>query len=60
VGNTGAEGRLMVLVEANKVVLLCHGIQIILSQDTDHGGRLGILDQQRHLDRMIDFSSMII
>jgi len=27
------------------------------TQDTDHGGRLGISNQRRHLDRLVDFSS---
>jgi len=27
------------------------------TQDTDHGGRLGISDQRRHLDRLVEFSS---
>jgi len=28
-----------------------------VTQDTDHGGRLEISDQQRYLDHLVDFSS---
>ena len=47
---------LMVLVEANKM-MLCHEIQIIISHKVpDHGGRPKISQQRRHLDRLVNLS----
>jgi len=47
----------MVLLEANEVVLLCHEIQIIMPHRILIMGRLGISDQRRLLDQLVNFSS---
>ena len=33
------------------------GSEYYATQDTDHGGRAGISQQRRHLDRLVNFSS---
>ena len=56
-GDNGNNDEMTYVVSGSQRGGACHGIQIIVTQDIDYGGRSRISQQGRHLDRLVDLNS---